>query len=216
MSPFVMARMKELKAPQPWFTTLFLKPIWAVQTLYATLLWLFKTRTSVCKPRIFDFLTQIRMQAPPFATDELRIGVAGFCWGGRHAFLLAADPVGSRVERYGSSTEKPEALVDCAFTAHPSMLVLPREVEDVRVPMSVCVGEEDMMMSREQVGEMKRVLEGKRGSMEVEKKGDHEVVTIEGAEHGFAVRSDPGDEFMVECAMKAEKQAIEWFQRWMI
>ncbi|EPE34693.1 alpha/beta-Hydrolase [Glarea lozoyensis ATCC 20868] len=206
MSPSVMTRMKELKAPQPWLTTLFLKPVWAVQTLYATVLWLFKTRTSVCKPRIFNFITQIRKEAPPFATDELKIGVAGFCWGGRHAFLLAADEAASRVERYGSSTGKPEALIDCAFVAHPSMLVLPREVEEVRVPMSVCVGEEDAMMTREQVGEMKRVLEGK---------GENEVITIEGAVHGFAVRSDPGDGFMVECAEIAERQALGWFQRWM-
>jgi dienelactone hydrolase len=111
------------------------------------------------------------------------------------------------VQGYGNPSGKIESLIDCAFTAHPSMLVLPKEVEEVRIPMSVCVGEEDMMMTREQVQDMKVILE---------KKGENEVVTIRGAKHGFAVRVDEKDEFMRECAEIAERQAVEWFRRWLL
>jgi dienelactone hydrolase len=198
--------METIKSPQSWFTTLFLKPLWIVQTLFLTLHWFFATRSSVSKSKIFNFITAIRSTAPPFPTPSLKIGVAGFCWGGRHAFLLAADPPSSRIQRYGSTT-KIESLIDCAFTAHPSMLLLPKEIEDVRIPMSVCVGEEDMMMTREQVQDMKVILE---------KRGANQVVTIKGAKHGFAVRVDEDDQFMKECAEVAERQAFEWFQKWLL
>jgi len=50
--------------------------------------------------------------------------------------------------------------------------------------------------------------------LEVKKKGDHEVNIIPGAKHGFAVRTHPDDKHQMECADKAEKQAVEWFGRW--
>jgi dienelactone hydrolase len=50
--------------------------------------------------------------------------------------------------------------------------------------------------------------------LEVKKKGDHEVVVMPGAKHGFAVRVDPKDEVQLEFAERAEVQAVEWFSRW--
>lgn len=64
-----------------------------------------------------------------------------------------------------------------------------------------------MAMKGPQIQEMKDILE-------VKKKGDHEVNIIEGAKHGFAVRTHPDDKHQMECADKAERQAVEWFGRW--
>ena len=50
--------------------------------------------------------------------------------------------------------------------------------------------------------------------LEVKKKGDHEVVILPGAKHGFAVREDPTDPLQMEYAEKAEAQAVAWFGRW--
>jgi len=50
--------------------------------------------------------------------------------------------------------------------------------------------------------------------LEVKKKGDHDVILIEGAKHEFAIRTHPDDEHEMECARKAEAQAIEWFTKW--
>lgn len=88
------------------------------------------------------------------------------------------------------------------------MLKLPTEVENAQLPISVSVGDVDMMLTRQQIIDIKETLE-------VKKRGDHEVVVIPGAKHGFAVRVDPKDEFMVECSEKAEVQAIKWFERWL-
>ncbi|KAG9231414.1 Alpha/Beta hydrolase protein [Amylocarpus encephaloides] len=207
-----METMAAITAPAPWTTTLLYKPVWVFRAIMTAVPWWIKTRISVCQPRIFSYLSSIRTSAPPFETAKLKIGVAGFCWGGKHAFLLAADPSGSRVARYTSSSRSGEGqaaiepLIDCAFTAHPSFIDVPKDCENASVPLSVTVGDVDMMMKREQIVTMKEILE-------VKKRGDHEVVVIPGATHGFAVRLDPKDEFMVGCADKAETQALAWFEK---
>lgn len=88
------------------------------------------------------------------------------------------------------------------------MLKLPHEVDNAQLPISVSVGDVDMMLTRQQIIDIKETLE-------VKKRGDHEVVVIPGAKHGFAVRVDPKDEFMVDCSEQAEVQAIRWFERWL-
>lgn len=86
------------------------------------------------------------------------------------------------------------------------MISMPGDIEGVNVPMSVVVGDTDMAMGGKDILRMKEILE-------VKKKGDHEVVIIPGAKHGFSVRT-MDDKFQWECAEKAETQAVEWFGRW--
>jgi dienelactone hydrolase len=123
--------------------------------------------------------------------------------------FLAHDTPSSRVHRHSSqkSSSTLEPLIDCAFTAHPSSIVVPGDVAAITIPTSVAVGEEDMAMKGPQIQQMKEILE-------VKKKGDHEVNIIPGAKHGFAVRTHPDDKHEMECADKAERQAVEWFGRW--
>ncbi len=124
---------------------------------------------------------------------------------------LAHDPPEIRVVRHESQTEassKPEPLIDCGFTAHPSFLVVPKDIEPVQLPLSVSIGDDDMQMKAPKILETKELLE-------VKKKGDHEVVILPGAKHGFAIRTDPADKYQMECAAKAEDQAISWFTKWL-
>jgi dienelactone hydrolase len=161
------------------------------------------------KPRIFNFFKALRTSPPPFPTNDLKIGAAGFCWGGYYTILLAHDIPSSRVQRNESqaSSAALQPLIDCAFTAHPSMVTVPKDIEGVNLPLSVAVGNEDMAMKGTLILQVKEILE-------VKKKGDHEVVIMPGAKHGFAIRVDPKDELQLEYAEKAEVQAIEWFSRW--
>lgn len=46
-------------------------------------------------------------------------------------------------------------------------------------------------------------------------KRDCEMVILEGAKHGFAIRTHPDDEREMEMAMWAEEQALAWFERWL-
>lgn len=200
----------KIKKPASWFTTLFYKPFWIAQAMAMVIPWMFKNREAVCKPRTFNFFKALRTFPPPFPTNNLKIGAAGFCWGGRYTILLAHDTPSSRVRRNESQTSSSAALqplIDCGFTAHPSMVSMPKDIENVNVPLSVAVGNEDIAMKGELILQMKEILE-------VKKKGDHEVVIMPGAKHGFAIRVDPKDPLQLEYAEKAEVQAIEWFSRW--
>jgi len=201
--------MKSIITPASWVTTIFYKPLYAVQAMYHVVPWFVFNRPAVCKPRIFSWFTALRTSPPPFATNNLKVGVAGFCWGGQYAFALCADTPSSRVHRHESQVNaaKIQPLIDCAFTAHPSFVVVPADVEAVSIPISVAVGNEDMAMKGPQIKQMEEILM-------VKNRGDNEVNIMPGAKHGFAVREDKSDPFQMECADKAEKQAIDWFTRW--
>jgi dienelactone hydrolase len=205
----VVPLMKGIMTPASWFTTLFYKPWYILHAMYNVIPWFIKNRQGVCRPRIFSWFKALRTSPPPYPTDSLKVGVAGFCWGGKFAFLLCADTPSSRVHRHESQVTASmlEPLIDCGFTAHPSMVNVPEDVEAVSLPLSVVVGNEDMAMKSADIKLMQEILT-------VKKKGDHEVNIIPGAKHGFAVREDPKDRFQGQCADKAEVQAIEWFTRW--
>jgi dienelactone hydrolase len=210
--PFKFMELMEekVKKPAPWFTTIFYKPFWFARALWIILPWIFKVRSSIAKPRVFNFFKAIRTSPPPFPTESLKVGAAGFCWGGYYTILLSHDEPSSRVQRHKAQTTSAaalEPLIECAFTAHPSLVTVPKDIEGVNLPLSVAVGNEDMAMKGPQILQMKEILE-------VKKKGDHEVVIMPGAKHGFAVRVNPKDEWQMECAEKAEVQAIDWFSKW--
>jgi len=88
------------------------------------------------------------------------------------------------------------------------MLKMPKDFEEVTLPLSIAVGHEDAQMTAEQVKEMNEILT-------VKKRGDHEVNLMEGAKHGFSVRATVEDNLSLQnkYADEAEKQAIDWFTK---
>jgi dienelactone hydrolase len=210
MDPKIVGIMDNLMNPASWIATIFFKPIYLVQTMAIAIPWKMKTGIPATHPKVVSFVQALRTSAPPFATDKLKIGAAGFCWGGKHAILLAHDQPATRVQRHASQIihEAPQALLDCAFTAHPSYIDVSREIDAITIPLSVAIGDEDAQMKGPQILQMKDILEKKSAA-------DNEVVVMPGAKHGFAVRTHPDDEHEVECAEKAEAQAIKWFTRWL-
>jgi len=202
-----MSLFEKFMRPSSWFTTLFHKPLYVLHGACLAVPWLIRVRASVVKPRLYAFFQALRTAAPPFPTDDLRIGAAGFCWGGKYTILLAADAPSSRVARHSSQKSvgiKP--LIDCGFTAHPSLVNVPGDIEAVALPLSVIVGDNDHAMKGPLALQMKEILE-------VKKKGDHEVIIVPGAKHGFAQRTATDDPFQMEAAQQAEDQAINWFTR---
>ncbi len=135
--------------------------------------WLVFTRSSVTEPRIISFFSALR------TSTNLPIGAAGFCWGGR----IVTDFCDGRTAPNG------QPLIDAGFAAHPSNLAVPRAIEPLKVPYSVCIGDVDHGMPIEQVRNLENLLKGLR-NME----GKWDLVVVEGARHGFAVRGDPRHE----------------------
>ena len=83
---------------------------------------------------------------------------------------------------------------------------MPRAIEAAKLRLSVAIGHEDRAMKWPRIVRMKEIPE-------VKLRGEHEVVVMPGAKHGFAVRVDPTDEVQLEFAERAEDQAVEWFSR---
>ena len=151
---------------------------------------LFKNRLSVTMPRVLSFLLELRKAE----AARLPVGVAGFCWGGGHIMQLATEPPSNN-----------KALVDVCFTAHPSGLSFPKDIEGVRKPLSVAIGDKDPLMTPKQSQETEAVL--KKNMVE------QEVVIYQGAGHGFSVRIDRTNPKQSEQAVLAEQQAVKWFTK---
>lgn len=110
-------------------------------------------------------------------------------------------------------TREGTRVTDCGFTAHPSLLKFPEDVEKVRLPYSVAAAEIDGQMSgefciacdeygvslnlkpadnsrggiAENAKQTEEILNAKNKKREVEGV-EHEFVMYKGVNHGFAVR----------------------------
>ena len=80
----------------------------------------------------------------------------------------------------------------------------------MKLPYSVCIGDIDFAMGIDQVRKMEDVLKAR-----ADIKGSWELVVIEGARHGFAVRGNLQNEEEAKQCQQAEDQAVEWFQNWL-
>ncbi|KAI9663826.1 MAG: hypothetical protein M1821_007316 [Bathelium mastoideum] len=166
-----------------------------------TFLWNFipfmiSCRAGVCQPRIWEFISKVR------ASEEAKgkgIGAAGFCWGGKYTFLLCG-PEGK--DKDGNW------LVDAGYTAHPSSLKIPVDIENVQLPLSVAAAEHDFGLGKEKLEELRKIFEKKTERAEPV----CEVVDYPGAYHGFAVRGDEGNEAL-ERMDQAKDQAVNWFAK---
>lgn len=152
-------------------------------------------------PRILSFLTSLRA-----STDD-RIGVAGFCWGGKFAVLLC--------DAATYSTDDGKSLIDFAFTAHPSNLSLPTDIEKAILPLRICQGSEDFVLNMDGVRQIEGIFAAKEEQLPQSQKGKFLITVVEGAKHGFAVRGNLGIQEEVEHGMVAEDEAVKWFQKWL-
>jgi dienelactone hydrolase len=204
LNQILLDHMNLITTPASWYTTIFEKPIYVLQLIQYFVPFMIRCRESVVKPRIFEFAKALRTSSD---TANMKIGAAGFCWGGLYAVKLAHDTPSSRVHRFGSEAGQVKSLIDAAFVAHPSMLNVPTDISAVTIPLAIAVGDIDLAMGITDVEKSKSILE---------KKGDdHEVVIYPGGKHGFAVRGDPKDPKQKELTNQAEAHAIRWFSKWL-
>ncbi|KAK5988269.1 Hydrolase pyvD-like protein [Cladobotryum mycophilum] len=169
------------------------KPWYISKIAYGAVPFFLSNRFGVAWPKILSFFQDLR--AEEGAT--LPIGTAGFCWGGKPVLTLAhSDMV---------CTSNGRPLVDAVFTGHPSGVSLPDDVEKITKPVSMAIGDKDMVMSMAQIDSVRNTW----GNMSNEV--PTEVVVYDGAGHGFCVRADAKNEKQDQQSRDAENQAIAWF-----
>jgi len=158
--------------------------------------WMIKHREAVTAPLLDGFINTVRL-----LPGTNKIGALGFCWGGRYAILQARGPS-------LSASEPKIGGVDAVVACHPSMVAVPGDFENVKVPLSVAVGSRDSLVDAKTVEGIKEEL-AKRPEVK------SEVRVYEDQVHGFSLRGDWSSEKDKEAMDQVEKQGIEWFQRYL-
>jgi dienelactone hydrolase len=206
MSPRMLPCVEALLEKTSWFSTIFVKPFIFLKALYYGIPWMLRCSPAKTEAGVIKYFQDLRTSPPPFQTTDLKIGAAGFCWGGKHTVTLAKDEPNHRVVRHPSQTlsSTSEPLIDAAFVAHPTYIKVPDDIEAIKISISWSVGEEDLQMKGPDIKRVKDILESKKDAK-------HEVQLIPGAKHGFATRTHPEDEEQMVAAERAEEQAVSWF-----
>lgn len=159
--------------------------------------WLVTHREAVSRPIIEGFINGVRLIP---GTDK--VGVIGFCWGGRYAITSGQKPF-SGIEGKG---------VDAVVSCHPSLVAIPADFESVSVPTTLALGDKDSLLGENEVEQIKDVMEKKRKG-EVGERCESEVKVYEDQVHGFALRGDWSSEKDKKAMDQAAQQGIEWFRK---
>ena len=117
-----------------------------------------------------------------------KIGMEGFCWGGRYA-----------------STANP--LLDATVACHPAMVAFPAEVEAVTKPIVLAVVKGDRLFDIDKADRSRDIFARKQLPSQVE--------LYEGVTHGFSVRADLSDPQKKAAKEKVTEQALSWFDLYM-
>jgi dienelactone hydrolase len=150
-----------------------------------------------------DFLGALRRATP----REQKIGMVGFCWGGR--YTIQAGLEANMIEVDGAKVP----LVDAVVALHPSNLVLPEDAENPVVPMSFGWGQEDSAVSIETKGKVEAVHAAAKKAGRKVPEMEHKV--YKPGRHGFAVRGNPDDPLERACLEDSVTQVLTWFRRWL-
>lgn len=132
--------------------------------------------------KITSFVSHLRATHP-----DAKIGLAGFCWGGRYAIAL-------------------NHLFDATFAAHPSRVKFPEELEGITKPISFAVGETDKQYNAKRAEETEALLRSKGFN-------DFEIVVYKGVHHGWTVRTDMTNPDKKAKRDQARDQALNWFEK---
>ena len=165
--------------------------------------WMMRHKFEPTNKTCMDFLAALRRGTPP----SQKIGISGFCWGGRYAIRAAQNSSNILIN------EKSTTLVDAAVALHPSNLAFPTDVENIGVPVSFGWGEEDSNTKIEQKTKVEEIHQRNKATSEQFPVTEHKV--YKPGRHGFAVRGNPDDPLERACLVDSEKQALDWFNRWL-
>ena len=125
-----------------------------------------------------------------------RIGVLGYCFGGRYTVL-------------GGPTAAADGVAAIA-TAHPSMAAVPDDYAAVTVPALYMFSETDFLMSGREMATVRTLAAGRNATLPTQ------VLDFPGTRHGFAVRGDAADPVVAAARERAAVATTDWFRRFLL
>lgn len=169
----------------------------------SAMIWMMRHKEPQTHKVCMDFLEALRRETP----RSQKIGMTGFCWGGRYALRAALES--NMIDIDGGKLP----LVDAVVALHPSNLSFPDDVEKVVVPVTIGWGLEDFGVKIEQKGKVEQIHENAKARGRKYPEVIHKV--YKPGRHGFAVRGNPDDPQERACLEDSMKQALDWFARWL-
>ncbi|KZT71992.1 alpha/beta-hydrolase [Daedalea quercina L-15889] len=161
--------------PYPFLSAL-LRPL----LIFLFIPFLFRNPKASQEAKITGLLSHLRETHP-----NAKIGMAGFCWGGRFAVTL-------------------NHLFDATFAAHPSRVKFPDELQGVTKPISFAAADVDKQFDAKRADETEALLKSKGFN-------DFEVIVYKGVHHGWTVRTDLTNPEKKAKRDQARDQALNWF-----
>lgn len=161
------------------------------------IMWMMRHKEGPTNKVCMDFLEKLRR-----ATPSSKIGMVGFCWGGRYALRAARES--NMIEIDG----KKVPLVDAVVALHPSNLVVPHDVENFVVPVSTGWGVEDSAVSYAQKAQIEGIYSKAKAAGKT--CPEMEYKSYKPGRHGFAVRGNPDDPLEKACLDDSVTQAMAW------
>ncbi|GAD92623.1 hypothetical protein SS1G_02141 [Paecilomyces variotii No. 5] len=150
-----------------------------------------------------DWLQALRRATPL----SKKIGMAGFCWGGKYAIRAAKESNMIAIDG------RKVPLVDAVAAFHPSNLALPEDVENLVVPVTYGWGLKDIGVKIEQKAMVENFYAEAAKQGKSVPKMVHKV--YKPGRHGFAVRGNPADPEEKACLEDSLVQALDWFAQWL-
>ena len=166
-------------------------------------MWMTRHKAGPTNKICMDFLGALRRGTP----RNQKIGMVGFCWGGRYAIRAGLES--NMVAVDGEKVP----LVDASVALHPSNLVLPDDLQDLIIPVSYGWGVEDEAVKIEQKGKVEDIHAKAKADGRKLPVMEHKV--YKPGRHGFAVRGNPDDPQEKQCLEDSEKQVLDWLGRWL-
>lgn len=167
-------------------------------------LWMTRHKEAATNKTCMDFLEALRRDTP----QERKIGMVGFCWGGKYAIRAAQE---SNMIKMADGRKVP--LVDAVVAMHPSHLAFPADVDSPVVPVSYGWGLEDAGVNIEQKGKVEAIHAAAKSSEKKLAEVEHQV--YKPGRHGFAVRGNPDDPQERKILEDTVTQVLDWFKRWL-
>ncbi|KEF61980.1 uncharacterized protein A1O9_03552 [Exophiala aquamarina CBS 119918] len=166
-------------------------------------MWLARHKQGPTNKICMEFLEALRRATP----GTRKIGISGMCWGGRYA--LRAGLESHMIDLDGQKVP----LVDAVVAMHPSNLVLEDDVNPLVVPASIGWGLEDEAVKIETKSKVEEIHQRAKKAGKKVPEIEHRI--YKPGRHGFSVRGNPDDPQERACLEDSEKQALDWFQRWL-